>query len=121
MTLEQWINDTMNYEMLIRDAYLIAVTADGQYVGLTNMWADRASDVLYTGLTAVRREYRRKGIAAALKTRVLCWAKAQGRNEVRTDNADTNPMLQLNYRLGFRPIPAYVGLKKVIRAEAEQA
>lgn len=110
--LETYEKQVINAPMLKKGIYLVAVDSDGTYAGMTCLWADRASDMLFTGLTGVRREYRRRGIAAALKTRAITWAKTTGCSRINTDNADTNPMLQLNYRLGFRPLPAYMAYKK---------
>lgn len=111
--LERYKQDVLDAPM--RAVYLAAVTADGEVVGLTNLWADRASDMLFTGLTGVKRSHRRLGIATALKVRAILWAKARGCSRINTDNAETNPMLQLNYRLGFRPLPAFVIYRKVLR------
>ncbi|MCD4685416.1 MAG: GNAT family N-acetyltransferase [Anaerolineae bacterium] len=115
--LEAWTKDVIDAPMQPKEVYLVAVTDAGEYVGLTNLWIDRASDMLYTGLTAVKREYRRKGIATALKVRAILWAQARECSRINTDNAETNPMLQLNYRLGFRPLPAYVLYRNVLREE----
>lgn len=57
-----------------------------------------------TGLTGCRRTHRRRGLATALKTLALERAKERGAKEVWTDNAETNPMFQLNLQLGFRPV-----------------
>jgi GNAT superfamily N-acetyltransferase len=54
-----------------------------------------------TGGTSVRREYRRRGLARALKAKALGSAKALGGVVVGTENEVSNPMLQLNYSLGF--------------------
>lgn len=57
-----------------------------------------------TGLTGVRREHRRKGIAKALKTASINWVKEKGVEFVVTDNEERNPMYLLNEQLGFRHI-----------------
>ncbi len=53
----------------------MAVDGD-EYVGMSNLWDDRASDALYTGLTGVKRSHRRRGIATALKVRAIAYARA---------------------------------------------
>ncbi|MCD4685417.1 MAG: GNAT family N-acetyltransferase [Anaerolineae bacterium] len=120
-TFENYKKEVFDAPMQPKEGFLIAVTDTGEYVGLTLLWADRASDMLYTGFTAARREYRCKGIATALKVRAILWAQTRGCSRINTDNAETNPMLQLNYRLGFRPLPAYVRFRKVLREEAAES
>ena len=76
--------------------------------------------VLYNGLTGVRREYRRRGIARALKVKNLLWAKRNGYEVVKTWNDATNEgMLELNMALGFVKQPAWIGFKKVLREDDE--
>ncbi len=65
-----------------------------------------------TGLTGVRREYRRRGIATALKVNSMARAKARGVKKVTTDNEENNPMYQLNIELGFKHFVDYVLVQK---------
>ena len=53
-------------------------------------------------MTGVRRAWRRRGIALALKQAQIDAAKAAGLRRLRTANAVQNPMLLVNERLGFR-------------------
>lgn len=57
-----------------------------------------------TGLTGCRREFRRKGLARALKVKCFSAAKEAGVTSIYTDNEENNPMFQLNLALGFREI-----------------
>lgn len=93
---------------LLPHGYFIAL--DGEhYVGLTQLWATDEPDLLRTGLTAVRAEYRRRGIALSLKLHALRWAVEAGYRRVQTDNASTNTgMLAINDRLGFVRNPVWV-------------
>lgn len=53
-------------------------------------------------LTAVRRDWRGRGIAAHLKRRTLQWAEDNGLTELYTwTQAGNVPMLTLNERLGY--------------------
>jgi RimJ/RimL family protein N-acetyltransferase len=93
---------------LLADGYFVAV-ADGQYVGMSNLWRSPEADEARTGITGVRREWRRRGIALALKVRSLEFAKAQGFRRVVTENETNNRgMIAINDRLGFVKRPAYV-------------
>jgi mycothiol synthase len=55
-------------------------------------------------MTAVRRAWRGRGIATALKATEINWALAHGYTELRTSNEDRNrPMRRVNDHLGYRP------------------
>jgi GNAT superfamily N-acetyltransferase len=90
------------------------VALDGErYIGLTQFWRGEATDDLFTGLTAVRREYRRRGVALALKVHALRFARELGAPLIYTDNdSRTAPMIALNDALGFVRQPAYLSLVK---------
>lgn len=74
---------------------------DGTYIGLTSLWGLRTDEKLYTGMSGVKREYRRNGLATALKLRSIAFAQALGARVLMTSNNSANPMLQLNLKLGF--------------------
>jgi GNAT superfamily N-acetyltransferase len=114
---EKWRKDIIEDPMFLPDAYFVAL--DGaEYVGMSNLWDDRASDHLNTGLTGVKRSHRRRGIATALKVRAIAYAKANGHPLIKTGNEVGNrPMLSINQRLGFVRQPDWITLKKVLREE----
>lgn len=115
---EHWRKARLQNPNLLPDAWFVAV--DGhQYVGCSNLWSSLAkADVLYTGLTGVRREYRRRGIALALKLRAIQFARERGCPQVRTWNESRNEgMLSINVRLGFVRQPAWVDFVKQIQPE----
>ena len=97
------------------DSWFIAL--DGcQVAGLNHLWKNEIDRGINTGLTAVRREYRRKGIATALKHTNLLWAKNQGYEWIRTDNAAVNEaMLSINIQVGFKFIPGWFLFEKLLR------
>lgn len=91
------------------EGFLVAVTPEGLYAGLSMLQHSKVAGRLSTGFTGVRREWRGKGVATGLKVAVLSRAKAAGYREVRTGNDSTNDsMLGINRRLGFTPLPAWV-------------
>ena len=70
-------------------------------------------DELETIVSGVRRDWRGRGVALALKSQALADAKARGFTRVATRNAVTNAgMLAVNTRLGYRPIGARLILEK---------
>ncbi len=119
-TPEQFMASVLSSPTLLPGAYLVAVSG-GEYVGMSNLWRVSPDDPeasLGTGLTGVRREYRRRGIATAMKVHALRWCKEQGYSEVRTSNEVDNPMFAINERLGFVKDPAWVEYMKVLREES---
>jgi mycothiol synthase len=99
VTPEQWQRDWMTDP----DAMFVAL-ADDEVIGCAGLMPDpdeprRAEHAL----TAVRRDWRRRGVAAALKRTALAWAAANGISEVYTwTQRDNHDMRALNTHLGFR-------------------
>ena len=96
------------------------VAIDGErYIGISNLWLAEAPKELHTGFTGMYREYRKRGIATALKVRALGVAKSLGYERIMTWNDSTNAgMLGINYRLGFEKRPAWIDYEKVLDPEA---
>jgi GNAT superfamily N-acetyltransferase len=68
---------------------------------------------LETIVSGVRRDWRDRGVALALKSRALADAKTSGFVRVTTRNAATNAgMLAVNTRLGYLPIGARIIMEK---------
>ena len=81
-----------------------------EWVGLSELKIDPGHpEIGLTGLTGVARPWRRKGLATALKLKVLRKARVKGVRRVITDNEENNPMLQINLMLGFKTRPAELG------------
>lgn len=95
------------------DAYFVALDGE-RYVGLSTLRIrEEAPRFMHVGLTGTLRDYRRRGIAMALKLEAIDFARAQEGTWIETDNEENNPMFQINLRLGFRPQPA--GLSYVLK------
>src|SRR6185295_3288329 len=94
-----------------RDPRLAFVAlADAAVVGFASI--DRIGETGYHGLTGVRRAYRRRGIARALKLRQIAAAKELGLKQLVTESEERNePMRRLNESLGYRPIPGSIVLR----------
>lgn len=111
----------------IHEATLIALDK-GAYIGMTMLFrTDRENSQLQTGLTGVMRDYRRMGIATALKAASLGWAKTHVRKadgsipDVMTENEANNPMYQINEALGFVKQPSFLFFTKAFDRPETQA
>ncbi len=117
MGYDFFVNRILKDPNLLPDGYFVALDGE-EYIGLSNLWASQVSDDLYTGLTGVRRPYRRKGIALTLKLRGIAYAKSKGHSTIRTWNDTRNiSMLSINERLGFIKQPVWINFVKVFREE----
>jgi len=98
--------------------FLIAFDGD-EIVGTTSL-SKRLGEpgALNTGLTAVARSHRRRGIATTLKVRAIEFAGSIDARVIQTDNEENNPMYDLNVRLGFKPTPAWLIFQKLLGKEA---
>ena len=108
-TLETFIRQHVGNPGFSPDATHVAVSGD-EWVGISELFIDpNHPEVGGTGLTGVARSWRRKGLATALKLKVLRRAKARDVRRVTTDNEENNPMFQINLMLGFKAKPAWLG------------
>lgn len=94
---------------LLPDGFFIAKAGD-LYVGESFVFRVPAEPGhLSQALTGVRRKYRGKGIAIALKLHVILYAKTHGYTLIKTWNDSENlPILSLNEKLGFVRQPAWI-------------
>jgi GNAT superfamily N-acetyltransferase len=103
---EVLVRQVFEHPGFLPEIFFMAI-ANGGYIGqsdLVNEKEDR--EHLGTGYTGVHPDYRRRGIATALKLCCIQAAKEQGAKTISTGNWHTNPMYQLNLQLGFKPLPA---------------
>ena len=98
ISLEQWERDWITDP----DAMFIAL-ADGEIVGSAGLLPDTSDPGRAEhALTVVRRDWRRRGVAAALKRTCLAWAAVRGMREVYTwTQRGNDDMRALNTHLGF--------------------
>ena len=109
-----WRRKTLENPNFWPEGYLIALDGE-RYVGESTLWKSQSDGSLYVGATGVLREYRRRGIAHALKVRAIEAAKARGVPVLKTWNATTNAgMLAINDKLGFVRQPAWLVLEKTL-------
>lgn len=115
-TYEHFEKHFLQNPNFIPEANLICVAPDGRYVGLNALWKRESDGQLGNGTTGTLPEFKRRGIALALKVQNLIWAKQQGYTHINTFNRSDNlPMWNLNERLGFVRKPAWVNYEKRLR------
>ncbi|MCR4404044.1 MAG: GNAT family N-acetyltransferase [Candidatus Acetothermia bacterium] len=110
---EHFLEYNIRHPNAIPDAYFIAKDSP-VYVGQSDLWRSKEEPKdLYQGLTGVRREYRGRGIAMALKLRTIEYAKSHGFRVIKTWNNSNNVgILHINQKLGFARRPAWITLEK---------
>ena len=115
-TYENWLKRFDNPNFLLEGGF---VALDGnKYIGLSTLRASQSNNDLDTGLTGVLRDYRKRGIASALKVHALTYAKARGAGSVRTWNeVDNIGMLGINFRLGFVRQPVWISFVNTLPAK----
>ena len=89
---------------------------NNKYIGATDLhvYPKAEPHKAWTGSLGVIREFRRKGIATALKVKAIEKLLAKGVTEIRTDNEENNPMYKINVALGFKPVPFSLDYSKKI-------
>ena len=116
VSYEVYVKRFLQSPDLFPQAWYIALDED-RYAGTSALWKSQGNPKeLYTGLTGVRREYRRRGIALAIKLKTLAFAKSQGYHVIKTWNESNNrPMLSINEQLGYIKQPAWITLAKELK------
>jgi GNAT superfamily N-acetyltransferase len=114
-TLEEWLARDMSGDSDDPGAVFVAV-ASGEVAGFAKLSLLRErTDRAFHDLTGVRRSYRGRGIAAALKRAQIGWAKANGYTSLQTSNEVRNePIRRLNERHGYVLEPGVVIVRSVI-------
>ena len=108
----EWCKRRLETPLFMPEGWFVAVSG-GRFVGLSCLWPDKQiPERMHTGWTGVDRPFRRRGLATAMKLRAAAFARSRGVTHIRTDNHEENWMFQINLRLGFTPLPAFVTFKK---------
>jgi mycothiol synthase len=103
----------------VPDACFIAKCGE-KYVGFTDLIRlELISGGVTQGFTGVAREFRRKGVATALKLRALEYARARGLKTIRAlVYPSQEQVMSLNQKLGFHPAFCYVTVERFLRETA---
>jgi mycothiol synthase len=103
-TYEQWRANDIDRPTREAKFFFIALAGDEPvgYATLDNYGRDA-----FHGLTVVKRDWRRRGIATALKQTQIAAAKKAGFRRLVTGSEERNtPMRNLNAKLGYKPEPS---------------
>ena len=99
---EDWMAHNMQRPADSPEATFIALAGE-EVVGFAKL-SLTAPTAAGHSMTAVKRAWRGRGIARALKETEINWALANGYTELHTSNEERNtPIKRLNARLGYRP------------------
>ena len=106
---DRWREQYLEGPGAVPDALIAALGGD-EVVGYTGLRRRGASSPIAENmLTAVRRDWRRRGIATALKREQVARARAAGIEQIFTTNDETNAgMRGVNASLGYRPAPTQI-------------
>ena len=119
LSYEDWMTYSMGNPQLLSEGYIIA--KDGsKYVGMSDVHQiDSEPGVLNQDDTGVIREYRGRGIATALKLKIIDFGKKNGYRMIKTWNDSINgAMLAVNIKLGFKRQVGWIVMEKTLRSEA---
>jgi mycothiol synthase len=109
---EDWLAHDMRGSGDKPEATFVAL-AGGEVVGYAKYFLTEARPkVAFHDMTAVRRSWRGRGVARALKQAQIAWAKRAGYEELETNNEERNePIRRLNADLGYRLAPGRIVLE----------
>jgi mycothiol synthase len=98
---------------MVNDATIVAI--DGGRIAAFTTTGKQGTDRGYTWMTGTGRDYRGRGLATALKVKMLASAKAAGLRAMLTTNDEPNKAMRgINAKLGYVMLPATVELEKTL-------
>jgi len=99
---EDWMTHNMHRSTDSPEATFIALHGE-EVVGFAKLSLTAPYSAGHS-MTGVKRAWRGRGIAGALKAATINWASVNGYTELYTSNEETNePIKRLNAHLGYRP------------------
>jgi GNAT superfamily N-acetyltransferase len=112
---ETWLSQDLQGSGDRPEATFVALAGD-EVVGYAKLALSSARPgVVMHDVTGVRRAWRGRGIAGALKRAEIAWAKRSGYERLETMNEERNePIRRLNERHGYRVEPGSVTVRAAI-------
>jgi mycothiol synthase len=119
---EDWLAHDMRGSGDLPEATFVALAGD-DVVGYAKFSLTKARPhVASHDMTGVKRAWRGRGVAGALKRAQIAWAKQAGYARLETQNEVRNePMRRLNLRLGYQPAPGRVVMRGPLAEGAARA
>jgi GNAT superfamily N-acetyltransferase len=106
---EEWLSNDMQGSSDRPEAVFVALAGD-EVVGYAKLaMLDSENETAWHDLTGVKRAWRGRGIASALKRAQIRWAKQNGFERLSTQNEERNaPIRHLNAVHGYQPEPGRI-------------
>jgi GNAT superfamily N-acetyltransferase len=109
---EAWLSQDMQGSGDRADAVFVAL-AGGEVAGYAKLSMSVRAGFVMHDMTGVKRAFRGRGIASALKRAEIAWAKREGFRTLETFNDEENaPIRALNEKHGYRPAVGSVTLRR---------
>jgi mycothiol synthase len=103
---ESWLESELRAYGRKAQTRFVAIAGDEVVGYATLAFTAARPGVARHSFIAIKRDWRRRGIASALKRAQIAWAKAAGFDWLVAQNESRNvPILRINDRLGYRPAP----------------
>lgn len=115
-SLEDWLAHDLGGSGDKPEWTFVALEAD-EVVGYAKFSMTSAQpEVAFHDMTGVRRAWRGRGVAGALKRAEIAWAKRNGYRRLQTMNEERNtPIRILNERFGYTRAPGRIFLRGPVR------
>lgn len=119
---EGWLEHDMRGSGDLPEATFVALAGD-EVVGYAKFSLTKARPhVASHDMTGVKRAWRGRGVAGALKRAQIAWAKEAGYERLETQNEVRNePIRRLNHRLGYQPAPGRVVMRGPLAEDVARA
>ena len=116
-SFEDWLEHDMSSPGDKPEATFVALSGD-EVVGYSKFSLTTAQPkVAHHDLTGVKRAWRGRGVASALKSAQIQWAREAGYERLMTANEERNtPVRRLNKRFGYTPAPGQILFRGPISA-----
>jgi len=118
ISFEQWKALMFNSPRLLPEGYIIAKHGS-EFVGVSIVFKnEKEPRSLSQDDTGVRKEYRGKGIAIAMKMKLIEFGRRNGYEMIKTWNDSTNAaMLAINTKLGFKRRVGWIRMEKKLGSD----